>query len=179
MDIWQTCKTNLYSATNLLLVICYLAVVNWQFCCFTPSGLWRKASSLLANTLFFSLILSIPLELFLIQIMIVFLSCATITVLCIPPYWCIYSFLQCFLNIYHILRGFPGGSVVKNPPVHAGDVGSIPGSGRSLGGGNGNPLQYSCLENPMDRGDWWDTVHGSQRVGHILETSQQQWSDTN
>ena len=45
--------------------------------------------------------------------------------------------------------GFPGGSVFKNPPVNAGDVGLIPGSGRSPGEGNGNPLQYSCLENPM------------------------------
>ena len=53
--------------------------------------------------------------------------------------------------------------VVKNLPANAGDarnVGPIPGSGRSLGGGNGNPLQYSCLENPMDRGAWWATVHG-------------------
>ena len=50
------------------------------------------------------------------------------------------------------LMGFPGGSVVKNPPANAGDMGSIPGSGISPGGGNGNPLQYSCLGNPMDRG---------------------------
>ena len=59
--------------------------------------------------------------------------------------------------------GFAGGSVVKNPPANAGDSGSIPrreGSGRSPGEGNGNPLQYSCLENPMDRGVWWATVHG-------------------
>ena len=51
--------------------------------------------------------------------------------------------------------------VVKNPPANAGDirdVGSIPGSGRSLGGGHGNPLQYSCLEKPMDTGAWWATV---------------------
>ena len=47
--------------------------------------------------------------------------------------------------------GFPGGSVVKNPPANAGDAGSIPGSGRSPGEGNGNPLQSSCQENPMDR----------------------------
>ena len=46
-------------------------------------------------------------------------------------------------------------SVVKNPPANAGDPGSIPGSGRSSGGGHGNPLQYSCLENPMDREAWW------------------------
>ena len=55
---------------------------------------------------------------------------------------------------------FPGGSVVKNLPANAGDAGSIPGLARSPGGGNGNPLQYSCLENPMDRGAWWATVHG-------------------
>ena len=56
--------------------------------------------------------------------------------------------------------GFPGGAVVKNLPANAGDPGSIPGSGRSLGDGNGNPLQYSCLGNPMDRGAWWAAVHG-------------------
>ena len=56
--------------------------------------------------------------------------------------------------------GFPGGSVVKIPPAKVGYVGSIPGWGRSPGGGHGNPLQYSCLENPMDRGAWWATVHG-------------------
>ena len=55
--------------------------------------------------------------------------------------------------------GFPGGTVVKNPPASAGDVGSIPGSGRSPGGGNGNPLQYSCLRNPVGRGAWWAAVH--------------------
>ena len=52
--------------------------------------------------------------------------------------------------------------IIKNPPVSAGDSGdtvSIPGLGRSCGEGNGNPLQYSCLENPMDRGAWWATVH--------------------
>ena len=58
--------------------------------------------------------------------------------------------------------GFPGGSVVKNLPGSAGnrrDTGSIPGSGRSPGVGNGTPLQFSCLENPMDRGAWWAMVH--------------------
>ena len=55
-----------------------------------------------------------------------------------------------------------GGAVVKNPPANAGDkrdAGSIPESGRSPGGGHGNPLQYSCLENPMDRGAWQATVY--------------------
>ena len=56
--------------------------------------------------------------------------------------------------------------VVKNPPANAGDVrdkGLIPGSGRFPGEGNGYPLQYSCLENPMDRGAWWATVHGVEK----------------
>ena len=50
--------------------------------------------------------------------------------------------------------------MVKNPPANAGDTGSIPGSGRSPGEGNGNPLRYSCLENSMDRGAWWAIVLG-------------------
>ena len=54
----------------------------------------------------------------------------------------------------------PGGSVQKNPPANAGNTASIPGSGRSPGEGNGNPCQYSCLGNPMDRGAWRATVHG-------------------
>ena len=60
------------------------------------------------------------------------------------------------------MLGFPDGSVVQNLPVSAGDTGDsglIPGSGRSPGGGNGNPLQYSCLENPMDGEAWETTVH--------------------
>ena len=57
-----------------------------------------------------------------------------------------------------ISTDLPGGSVVKNPPAKAGDVDSVPGLGRSPGEGNGNPLQYSCLENPLDRGTWWATV---------------------
>ena len=69
---------------------------------------------------------------------------------------------------------FPGGSVVKNSPANAEDIrfaNSIPGWRRSPGGGRGNPLQYSCLENVMDRGAWWAAVHGvSQRVRH-------HWSD--
>ena len=56
--------------------------------------------------------------------------------------------------------GFSGGSMVKNPPANAGDECSIPWSGRSPGEGNGNPLQLSCLGNPMDRGAWKATAHG-------------------
>ena len=58
------------------------------------------------------------------------------------------------------LEGFPGGSMVNNLPANAGGLGLIPGSGRSPGKGNGNPLQYSCVGNPMDRGAWQAAVHG-------------------
>ena len=58
------------------------------------------------------------------------------------------------------IQGFPCGSVVKNLPASVGDVGLSPGLGRSLGEANGNPLQYSCQENSMDRGDWQVTAHG-------------------
>ena len=56
--------------------------------------------------------------------------------------------------VSNFIMGFPGGSAVKNPPASAGDIGVIPGLGRSPGEGNGTPLQYSCLENSMDRGAW-------------------------
>ena len=65
---------------------------------------------------------------------------------------------------------FPGGSVVKNTPANAGDMGSTPGSGRSAGEGNGYPLQYSYLGNPTDRGIWLAIVHG-------IATSQTELSD--
>ena len=61
------------------------------------------------------------------------------------------------MSKYRLEMGFPGGSLVKNPPANAGDIGDaglIPESERSSGSGNGNPLQYSCLENSMDRGAW-------------------------
>ena len=58
------------------------------------------------------------------------------------------------------MGGFLGGSVIKNPPANAGDMGLILGTGRSPGEGNGNPLQCSCLENPKDRGAWWASVYG-------------------
>jgi len=66
--------------------------------------------------------------------------------------------------------GFPHSSVGKSSACNAGHPGLIPGSGRSPGEGNGNPLQYSYLENPMDRGAWQATVHGVARVGHNLAT---------
>ena len=63
-------------------------------------------------------------------------------------------------KLMYVINHFPGGSVVKNPPANVGDTGSIPGPGRSPGEGNGSPLQYSCLEDSMNRGAWWATVHG-------------------
>ena len=67
------------------------------------------------------------------------------------------------------LQGFPGGSVVKNTSGAAGDLRSIPGSGRSPGEENGNPLQYSCLENSMDGGAWWATIHGASKSWDTTE----------
>ena len=64
------------------------------------------------------------------------------------------------LDVVQWPKCFPGGSDSKASACSAGDLGSIPGSGRSPGEGNGNPLQYSCLENPMDGGAWWAAVHG-------------------
>ena len=64
------------------------------------------------------------------------------------------------LNHFKQNRDFSGGSVVKNPPANAEDASSVPGLGRSPAEGNGNSLQYSCLENPMDRGAWQAEVHG-------------------
>ena len=61
---------------------------------------------------------------------------------------------------------------MKNPPANVGDVSSVPGLGRSPGEGNGNPLQYSCLGNPMDRGARWATVHRIVRVRHDLTVEQ-------
>ena len=71
--------------------------------------------------------------------------------------------ISCLAPDHVFTRGFPGGSVVKNLLANAGDAGLIPGSGRSPGGGNDNPLQYSCLENPMDRRAWWAVVHGVRK----------------
>ena len=64
------------------------------------------------------------------------------------------------LRVFIIIMGFPGSSDGKVSAYNVGDLGSIPGSGRSPGEGNGNPLQHSCLKNPMDQGAWWTTVHG-------------------
>ena len=68
-----------------------------------------------------------------------------------------------------LFMGFHGGSVVKNPSAIVGDMGSIPGSGKSPGEGNGKLLQYSCLENSMDRGVWWATVHGITKESDMTE----------
>ena len=71
-------------------------------------------------------------------------------------------------------KGFPGGSVVKNLPANVGGDSSIPGSERSPGEGNANPLHYSCLGNPMDRGLWQATVHGIAKKSDITEQLKQQ-----
>ena len=80
----------------------------------------------------------------------------------IPPFWSLEgmdNIKACFV----LLRDFPDSSVTENLPANAGDVSLIPGSGRSPEGGHGNILQYSCLENPMDREAWRATVHGAAK----------------
>ena len=71
--------------------------------------------------------------------------------------------------------GLPGGSAVKKLPANAGSLSSIPGWGRTPGKGSGDPLQYSCLGNPMDRGALGYSLWGCKRVGHDRETKQQQY----
>ena len=73
-------------------------------------------------------------------------------------------------NFENYFTSFPSGAEVKAPACNVGDLGSIPGSGRSPGEENGNPLLYSCLENPVDRGAWRASVHKVARVGHDLAT---------
>ena len=70
-----------------------------------------------------------------------------------------------------LYTGFLGVSVLKNLPASAGDLGSNPGLGRSPGEGKGKPLQYSCLENPMNRGAWWNTVHGVAKESLVTRPS--------
>ena len=71
---------------------------------------------------------------------------------------CVCVYIYIYIYIYVLIQGFPGGSVVKNLPANAGDAVSIPGLGGSPGEGNGNPIQYSCLGNPMDRRAWQAAV---------------------
>ena len=77
-----------------------------------------------------------------------------------------------FLMDMFTFMGFPGTLAIKNLPAKVGDLGSMPGFRRSPGGRNGNPLQYSCLGNHMDRGAWWAAVHGVAKK-HDLMTKQQ------
>ena len=77
---------------------------------------------------------------------------------------------------------FPGAAIIKNLPANAGDArdtGSIPGLGRSPGIGIGNPLQYSCLENSIDRGAWWDPVHGVAELDTTEHTLKQIFINNN
>ena len=119
--------------------------------------------------------------------------------MCVCVCVCIYIYMYMYMCIYmythtHIdtdghtqkqlwIQGFPGGSDGKASACNAGDPGSIPGSGRSPGEGNGNPLQYSCLENSIDEGGWQATVHGvaksrtrlsdfTKSLSHYIHTSE-------
>jgi len=85
----------------------------------------------------------------------------------IYTYVCVIYMYICIIYIYYMYEASHMALVVKNLPANAGDIrdpGSIPGLARSPGGGHDNPLQHSCLENPMDRGAWWAAVHGVTRI---------------
>ena len=87
--------------------------------------------------------------------------------LCILDRNKIYIYIYIYISLQNHQLSFPGGSVGKESAYNVGDLVSIPGLGRSPGEGNGNPLQYSCLENSMDREAWWAVQSmGSQRVRH-------------
>ena len=77
------------------------------------------------------------------------------SLLCCSPWGCKELDMTEQVNNRYSHMHFSGGSAVKNPPANAGDMSLVSGSGSSPGEGNGNPLQFSCLENPMDRGAWW------------------------
>ena len=103
------------------------------------------------------------------------------SLVCYSPWGCKESDMISQLNNNQVTY-FSGGTVVKNLPANARDTkdsGSIPGSGRSPREGNGNQLQYSCLENPMDRGAWWATVHGGcksqTRLKRLSSSSSHFW----
>ena len=86
------------------------------------------------------------------------------------PWGCKESYTTAQLHTHVcVLLGFPGGSEGKESTCNLEDPGSVAGLGRSSGRGHGNPLQYSCLENPMDRAVWWAIAHGAARVGHNLD----------
>ena len=128
--------------------------------------------------LFFLFFISFPLNMFISFVfiallptwhiaLVLFLVCALVSLILTGRYhfrfplftrsiYCTLFLLDCFDFVYRCIC-----VCVWAPSAHnAGDLGSVPGSGRSPGGGNGNPTQYSCLENPMDGGAWWATVHG-------------------
>ena len=94
--------------------------------------------------------------------------------MCVCIYIYIHTYIHTQWNITKPLKRMKSfticnsmdGAGIENLPANAGDLGSLPGSGRSPGGGNGNPLQYPCLQNPTDRGTWGLQSMGSQRVGH-------------
>ena len=90
---------------------------------------------------------------------------------------CEAEFLTLIITRIYSQVGLPSGSAVKNTPANAGDAGSIPESGRSPGEGNSNALQYSCLENPTDRGTWQATIHRVTKNQTWLSIATQQFSN--
>ena len=127
---------------------CGIILHSHQWCTWIPTSLYTLAdASFLSFPLFLPLVFLLSFSFFLSTVILISMK-----------WYLIVIFIFIFLR-----SGFPGGSVVKNPPANAGDagvMGLIPGSGRCPGVGNGNLLQYSCLESSLDRGVWWATVNG-------------------
>ena len=134
----------------------------WFLVCLTPPCLL-----LLSLSLFFSLCGSIWLSMFVLEKQ----AAMWWEALWKSPW----EFPPSRKGLVSLLLDFPGGSAGKKSACNAEDLGLIPGSGRSPGEGNGAPLQYSCLENPMDWGAWWATVHGVAKSRTRLNDRSWSW----
>ena len=158
----------------------YEMISHWRFDLCFPDNWWYWAFFLTCWLFVWlpqKIVYSVPLSIFKLHSLGFFFHCywvlwflwlLTVYYLQISShiFWGDFSFCWLFLLLCWTLKfnvGFPGGSVVKNTPASAGDVGSIPGLERTPGEKNGNLLRYSCLGNLMDRGAWWATVHASRK----------------
>ena len=153
---WNTCQKNNASSFYFLIMISHSII----FCIF-KHGLCLRGEKK-----------SVTLSQMLLFISVIIVSIAKMLLKYEEVYYSIHSFIHLIWSLsacdkpdFRVIigsstRGFPGGSEVKASACSVGDLGSIPGLGRSPGEGNGNPLQYACLENPMDGGAWWIRVHG-------------------
>ena len=145
----------------LLLIFCSVDIVTLETSGRTRQWCYLEAVGIASGSGWFALLF----------VLIDPLSLLTPEALCLPSglEWIVYNFHYCHHIIGILPESFPGGSEVKAPACNVGDPGSIPGLGRSPGEGNGNPLQYSCLETPMDSGAWQATVQRGHKESDMTE----------